>query len=301
MQRRVMEPQHIGVEGLPRKLSGGGKGGGLGICFGSGSLARAAVGRIADQGMAEMREMHANLMRAPGFQATLHKGRKRAGAKSLDDPIARTGFLAAAAHDRHSLAVEGVASDPSLDRACSRTRRTPNHGMVGTLDRMMRELLREAGHRALVLRGHKQSAGVLIEAVNDTGPCNTADSFERRAAMRDKGVDERAGQIARSRVDDESARLLDHDEVGVFIHDRERNIFATRFGLDGRRQLDVVALALFDPVIGVSYRFSVLRNEAFLDQLLKARSAEAGEAGDQEAVEAPATFSVRDCRNLAGG
>ena len=80
----------------------------------------AAVLRIADQGMAQMGEMDADLVGAPGFQTAFDQGWQTAapsGPNFSITSIAGARQLAAAAQHRHALAVEGTAADLAFDHA----------------------------------------------------------------------------------------------------------------------------------------------------------------------------------------
>src|SRR6202042_114227 len=128
----------------------------------------AAVSRVPDQGMAEMGQMHADLVRAPGLQPALDERGERPGvAKGLEHAIARARLFAAAAQHRHALAVEGAAADLAFDAPLSRARRAPDDGVIGALDGVVGELLGEALHRALGLGGDEEAARILVEAVDD--------------------------------------------------------------------------------------------------------------------------------------
>ena len=100
--------------------------------------------------------------------------------------------------------------------------------LIGALDGVIGELLGEARHRALVLGRDQQAARVLVEAMDDARPRLAADAGQRRAAMGDQRVDQRAVGIARRRMDDEPGRLVDDDEVLVLVDDVERDILALR-------------------------------------------------------------------------
>ena len=51
-------------------------------------------------------------------------------------------------------------------------------------------------------------------------------------AWASSGIDQRAVEVARGRVDDQSGRLVEHDEVAVLVQDRQRD------GLRRRRRGD---------------------------------------------------------------
>src|SRR5207244_2307427 len=107
--------------------------------FGAGRLAAASIGSIADQGMAEMGEMHPNLMRASGFEPALDKGRKglffpfSAGGESLQHAVACARGLSLAAQHGHAFAVERIAPEIAFDESFPGARRAPHDRIVGAL------------------------------------------------------------------------------------------------------------------------------------------------------------------------
>src|SRR5262249_61887270 len=84
-----------------------------------------SIGAITHDRVAEMREVHANLMGAPGLEGDLER---RAPPEALHDPPARPGRLPAAAHHRHALAMPRVTPDRSIDQAFGRPRVPPYQG-----------------------------------------------------------------------------------------------------------------------------------------------------------------------------
>ena len=57
--------------------------------FGPRRLAGAAIGRIADQGMAQMGQMHADLVGAPGFQPAFDQRGERPASRVRNVSITR--------------------------------------------------------------------------------------------------------------------------------------------------------------------------------------------------------------------
>src|SRR5579872_5496166 len=69
----MKKTEYAGVQSLAREFGRRAKGGLLLGCFGARRLATAAIDRIADQRMADMGEMHANLMRAARLQPEIEQ------------------------------------------------------------------------------------------------------------------------------------------------------------------------------------------------------------------------------------
>src|SRR5947199_5404314 len=135
--------------------------------------------------MPEMRQMHANLMRASRLQPALDEAGEgaRLAAVALQHAISRARRLALAADNGHALAVERVAADVAFDDSVAGPWRAPRRRMVGALDGAGGKLLGKARHGAVVLRCHNESTGVLVQPMHDAWPRHAAHAGQRLAAM----------------------------------------------------------------------------------------------------------------------
>ena len=114
---------------------------------------------------------------------------------------------------------------------------------------------------------------IVVKApVHDAWSFDTVDAKQRAAAMGNQRIDERALPIAGRRMDDEIGRLVDDDDVGVFINDIERDRFALRYG-GTRRHLEREAFAGLDLAACVVGGFVVLKQPLVRHQRLHARAA----------------------------
>ena len=117
----------------------------------------------------------------------------------------------------------GVAVDRLVDGALRAIRCPPRKGEVAALQgsgpAMVGELGGERTVGAVVLGDHHQPGGVLVEAVDDAGAPHPTDAGKALPAMGDQRVDERAGAVSRGGMDDETARLVDDDDVVVLVDD----------------------------------------------------------------------------------
>src|SRR5262249_50808595 len=119
--------------------------------------------------------------------------------------------LPAAFANRHAVAGDPVPVDWPVDRAARPLRRAPDKGQITALERpsfaaMARELFRQAFVRAVVLGHHHQARGVLVEPVHDAGTPLAADARQACAAVRDQGVDQRAGPMPGARMHHDAFR-----------------------------------------------------------------------------------------------
>src|SRR5438552_14138016 len=127
------------------------------------AVARAApVHGVADQRMADMLEVHADLVRAPGLEPAFDE---RGAAETLEHPIAGARGLAAVCNG-HARARSGVAAYGGVDPA-ARRRIALHQRDVDPLHAALGELLHEIGLRLDGLRHHQEPARVLVQAMHD--------------------------------------------------------------------------------------------------------------------------------------
>ncbi len=112
--------------------------------------------------------------------------------------------------------------------------------------------------------------------------------------MGDERVDERAGPIARRRMDDEAARLVDDDDVVVLVDNGEGNRFGLGLGRFGGRERDRDFIARIDAVGGIADRAAADRDVPGLNEGFEARTRQLGDAGGQGTVEPRAGLIRRD-------
>ena len=175
-----------------------------------------AVGGIADERMSQRREVHADLVRAPGLEAASQEGGK---GETLDDLVMRH-RLASARHHGHARAAARVPADPRRYRAV--TRHPPVHEReVLALHGACGDLAREIGLRRERARDHQEPARVLVEPVHDAGARNGCED----GLVREQRVQQGPAPVAGAGMHDETRRLVDHDERAVLVDDRERYAF----------------------------------------------------------------------------
>src|SRR5690606_4794335 len=133
----------------------------------------------------------------------------------------------------------GGPSEGGIDGAALRIRAAPCQGEISADEAagtpMISELGRELSMRLICLRDHQNSTGVLVESMNDSRPVPSAERGERTAAMMQQGIDERPAADPRSGRDDHARRLLDHDDMLVFMQDGQRHRLGLKKGRFGPR------------------------------------------------------------------
>ena len=193
-----------------------------------------AIDAVAQQRMADMGEMHPDLMGAAGLElAGQQRGDRLAVAPVegfLDFPMG-DGLAAAFAH-RHFLPRMRMPVDRRIDGAALAVGHVPGERHVAAPHRagaaVIGELRGQRLVRPVVLRHHHQPGGVLVEPMHDARPPDAADPGKARAAMGDQRIDQRAGFMAGGGMHDESLGLVDDDDVVILIDDIERDILSRR-------------------------------------------------------------------------
>ena len=208
-----------------------------------GAVAAAApVDGIARDRQPDRREVHADLMRAPGLRAHLEQAARAAREAARDAP-ARARLAPAAAHHRHALAVARMARDRASTRPAVARRDPAHERLVDALDAVRVELLGERAVRVVVLRHHDHARRAAVEPVHDPRPQHAADRREVAAVVQQR-VHERSARVARRGMHDHVGRLVDHHDRRVLVEDAQRD----RLGLRarghrvGRLGVDPVAL-----------------------------------------------------------
>ena len=115
----------------------------------------------------------------------------------------------------------------------------------------------------------KQSGGTLVEPVHDAGPLDPADARQARPTMADQRVDQRAGRMARRRMDDEPGRLIDHDQMLVLINHGKLDVLADEGRFLRRRRLEGDPCARREPHRRIARNVFVDPHLAGLDQRLE--------------------------------
>ena len=193
-----------------------------------------AVERVADQRVVLRGEVDADLVGAAGFKVDAQQGGDVAVA--FFDAVMGYGIFAVLT-DGHFQAVARVATQRLVDGAAGGDVAI-TEGKVGAPHAALLQLAHEVGVGAQVAGDDKQAAGVFVEAVHDAATRQLCCFGE----VVQQGVQQGAVRIARRRMDDQSGRFVDDDDVGVGMNDVERNILrrGDGFGIHGNLRADVI-------------------------------------------------------------
>src|SRR5439155_3720357 len=126
---------------------------------------RAGVHRIADDRVAEVFEVDADLMGAARAQGA---SQQRDVTEWLDDSVIGDRGATSASYNRHAFAIARIASDRSLDRSAVLFRFAVNDRQIFFSNVRPRGGERPVGR--VVLRDDHHAARVLVQTMNDAGP-----------------------------------------------------------------------------------------------------------------------------------
>ena len=258
----------------------------------AGQARAAAVHRVADQRQPGMRHVDPDLVGAPGLQAYPQVA---VGAVfALDAEVGNGGL--ARTHHGLALAIARMPADGRIDGA-------PGNGdagddaMVLAGDRALMELGDQAVVRRQVARDHHQPGRVLVQAVDDARAGNRLQA----AVEVQQPVLQGPARVSRRGMDDEAGRLVDNEDVLVFMDDGEIH------GLGGGVQRGIAALG----DAGVEHhRFAATDRRARrragavdlqmagFQPLLQAGAGILGEQAREDAVKAGTGGAARDVADI---
>ena len=142
------------------------------------------------------------------------------------------------------------------------------------------------GLRVDVFGYDEQSGRVFVDTVHESQAGVVGVVIRQVAEVVGQGVDQRAGVVAVSRMDNKTRRLIDHQQVLVLINDIEGNILRDDFeGVPRTRHDDRDHVARLHPVV-VLYRHPVHSHVACIGSQLDAVAARMWQTVGQKLVDA---------------
>ena len=306
--RRMLEFQKIGVERLATEPAHN-------VCgFGRQEVGLREIGRsvfaVADHRMADMGQMHPDLMGSSGLQPAFHKGgvRFRIFAETFDDPVMRDGMTAVGGFPAFDLAFCTVASRASqrrIDNAFQWRRGSPDIRQVCAFKRaaasMIGKLFRQVTMRCVVLGNHHDAARVLVETMHDAWSAYAADARKGLAAMMDERIDERSRSVSGARVNDKAGGLRNDDNIVVLVKDINGNGFRRRGGLFRLRHMNLDDVARLYSMLRLCHRRAADPDCAFKDQRLDSTARQIAVDGrGKPRVEASRSIFIR-CQHFHPG
>lgn len=234
--------------------------------------APAAVERIPDHRMAQMLEMHADLMGSSRVRMAFDEGFPFRGG---ENPILGEGLAAAFIHG-HFLAVNRMTADRGVNFSVRHAGDSLDKRQVGLADLAVCKLFRERAVGGIGFGDDEAAAGLLVEPVDDARSFFTSDDTQSGTVM-EQGVDQGAIRISRPGVHDETGRFVQHEHGGILVEDVQRDVLGQS---DGRG--DFLRKGCFDPVslaqgLGGAWGKAVHQNKPLADEGLDANPGKLGE------------------------
>ena len=252
-------------------------------------MVRGAVESVADDGMAEGLKVDADLVGAAGLDANFDQRKGPVGGgDAFEDLDVRDGvtdaFGVGGAAGGHASAAHEVATDREVDGDVVLGEAAVNEGDVGLFELATREHLAELAVGAVVLGDDDDAAGLLVEAVDDSGAEFAAEVRELVEVMQQR-VDEGSAVAlvsfpgsggSRAGVNHQSGGLVDDGEVLVLVEDGERDVLGE--GVEWRWVRGAFDLDRF-PALQLEFCFRWLSIDADLTVFDEELDACAGDIG----------------------
>lgn len=134
--------------------------------------------------------------------------------------------------------------------------------------------------------GHQhQARSVLVQPVHDAGTRQAG----RRGVVRQQTIEQGAAPVPRGRVHHQAGRLVDHQQMRVFVqHDQRHGLGHESHGLRRGPQLHLQDLPHVHPRSGLDHRPAGHLHRGIGHQLLQVRAGELRDQLRQRLVDAPA-------------
>ena len=201
----------VGMEGLPGHFLEAAADGLIGNIH---DFPGISINLVPHHGIPQGGQMDPDLMGPPRFDSYVKEG---SHAISFPDLPAGNGAFPLAALRRHLLSLDGMPPHRQVDNSFIIRNIPINQGQVMLFHLPGLEMFRQ-GPMNLIGFGHNhESRGVFVEAMDNAGPEDAADSREIMAVVK-KGIDEGALTIARPGMNHQSGLFVDHQEERILIN-----------------------------------------------------------------------------------
>ena len=223
-----------------------------------------AVDQIAQNGVADVGHVDPDLVGPSRLQTAADMGVAPVALHHF--PVGH-GFFGVAGGDGHLLPVGGVPADGGVDGAGVLPEGAADDGFVGPRHGVVLELGGQHGVGQIVFGDSQQSAGVLVDAVDDAGPQLAVDAGEVIAHGVQQAVDQGIVLMTDGRVDHQALGLVDHHHILVLIDDVQGNVLGHDVHRFGLRNGDLNGVAGIQFVIFLA-GLAVSRHGALIHELL---------------------------------
>ena len=198
-------------------------------------LRPAAIKCIAHQRVPRPGQMHANLVGSTGVERAFQCTEAIAGELHGNVSARRLALLQGGHAHPHAW----VAANADDDAEGLLLHRAMRHGQVFSMYAAFTDGTYQSGVGGQRLGDHEQPRSVLVQPVHDAG----ARQGRRTAMMRQQGVEQGAGPVARCRVHHPARVFVDHHQVLVFVNDGDGQRLGSEslaFGRGSQVELDVL-------------------------------------------------------------
>lgn len=177
-----------------------------------------------------MLKMDANLVGASRMQSGFDR---RGVLEEFEHTVRGPGFAAITCRHSHPLSVRGMARDCRVDfsggfRHSATYERLINlhHGALGKL----RSQTQVGG---IIFGDDEAAARILVQTMDDAGPCHAANPAEFPLTMEQNGVHDSMLAVASTRMDHHSRRFVEHEKVFVLVQNIKGQVLGQHFGRFG--------------------------------------------------------------------
>ena len=253
-------------------------------------LAPAAISRIPDYRMTDVRQVNSYLMRAAGLDLHIQQ-REAAEAFGHFKNGMRCAAGSASKH-RHSSSIIAAAPDASLDLAALLRHPSVDQRDVHFEHLAVAKLVRQAFVRAVVLCDDQQAGSFFVDSMDDARPGTSRLPGQLVEVMHER-VRKRARLYPRAGVNDHTSGLADDDQVVVFENDVQRQRFGRELDWRRFRQIDFDTITRGHPVTCFHHVIADQDVAVFYGSL-NSRSADLIEVRCKKGIEASARRFVAD-------
>jgi hypothetical protein len=208
----------------------------------------AAVDAVPGEGEAEVLKVDSDLVGPPSVKENLDQG---CVAEPFEDAVAGARFAPFSwLGNGHGAAARGMTADRSTDFAAWRGQIAAEDSVIDFFHGALAELIGKAEMRGIILRDDHATAGIFIETMDNPGTRIAGDAAQLPFAVMEQRINEGMLVVSRAGVHDEVRLFVDHEQIGIFIKDFERNLFGEQIELLRFRPVDSDDIARFGRVGG---------------------------------------------------
>ena len=154
---------------------------------------------------------------------------------------------------------------------------------------MLGKLLGQSPVRPVIFGRNQQPAGIFVNTVNNARTFHPSHSGQIIPAMVKQSIHQSAAESPRRRMNSHPRRLVDHNQVFVFIDHFQRNIFRLRLGGFRRRNFNLITVAGTNFIGIVCQHVVIAADHALLNQPLHLRAGNIGNRQRQKLIQ-PQSF-----------